>query len=347
MRRPTTVLVLIAIAVVALALLLRSGDDPNAVSTTTSTEADATQSTTSTLGGCDANSNDCEAVATTSSTTTTTPIGTLPDGVDACDLYDGISEIGEVTSSDLVEASGLALSRATDGVLWSHNDSGDGPILYAFGTDGEDLGSFEIPDAFALDWEDLAAGPGPDGTGAYLYVGDMGDNLGIRGGDVTVWRVPDGDPAELDGVFPESASMVLTMPDGPYDAEALFVDPVDQMIYVATKSNDVTRVFASPLAPASNPQTMELVATLFLDAEVSAADMSPDGGLIALRGYWTVWLWKRLPGESVADALTREPCLAPSPDERQGESITIGPDWTYYTVSEGSNPTVFGVKANP
>lgn len=337
MRRPTTVLALIAIAVVAVALLLRSGDEPEVGATTTS------EGTSSSL---DTSSTSQATSSTTSATTTTTPIVTLPDGVEACDLYDGIIETGTVSSSDLVEASGLALSRSTDGVLWAHNDSGDGPFLYAFGTDGEDLGSYEIPDAFTLDWEDIAVGPGPDGTGSFLYVGDMGDNLGIRGGDVAVWRVPDIDPAELDGAFPESSSMVLSMPDGPYDAEALFVDPVDQKIYVATKSRDVTRVFAAPLAPTSNPQEMELVATLFLDAEVSAADVSPDGGLIAFRGYWTVWLWDRLPGESVADALDREPCLAPSPEERQGESIAIAPSWTYYTVSEGSNPSIFAVEAN-
>ena len=75
------------------------------------------------------------------------------------------------------------------------------------------------------------------------------------------------------------------------------------------------------------------------------ADMSPDGGLIAFRGYRTVWMWDRLPGESVADALAREPCEAPSPEERQGEAITIDDSWSYFTVSEGSNPDIYFVQA--
>src|SRR6266568_6264490 len=34
-------------------------------------------------------------------------------------------------SPRLVESSGVAVSRAYPGVLWTHNDSGDGPYLYA------------------------------------------------------------------------------------------------------------------------------------------------------------------------------------------------------------------------
>jgi hypothetical protein len=32
---------------------------------------------------------------------------------------------------ELAESSGVAVSRTQPGVLWSHNDSGDGPTLYA------------------------------------------------------------------------------------------------------------------------------------------------------------------------------------------------------------------------
>ena len=263
----------------------------------------------------------------------------------ACDLYASIDTLGSVASSDLVEASGLAASRTTDDVLWSHNDSRGGPLLHAFSSAGADLGAFEVPGAFALDWEDIAAGPGPDGSGSFIYIGDMGDNFGIRGGDITIWRVPDVNPASIDNEFPDAYGFVVTMPDGPYDAEALFVDPVDRKLLVATKSSDVTLVFSIDLEPSESPAPMELVATLFLDAEVSGADMSPDGGLIAFRGYRTVWMWDRLPGESVADALAREPCEAPSPEERQGEAITIDDSWSYFTVSEGSNPDIYFVQA--
>ena len=53
-----------------------------------------------------------------------------------CDLYEDIEITGAVQSTDLVEASGLAVSRTASDVLWSHNDSRGGPTLFAIGTDG-------------------------------------------------------------------------------------------------------------------------------------------------------------------------------------------------------------------
>lgn len=263
----------------------------------------------------------------------------LPAG-DVCSLYSAIEVSGQVASSDLVEASGLAMSRQSPGVLWSHNDSRGGPLLYAFDTTGSDLGAFEVPDAFSLDWEDIAAGPGPDGTGGFLYVGDMGDNFGIRDGVVTLWRVPDVDPTAMTAAFPESVAIVLKMPDGPFDAEALFVDPVEPAIYVVTKSRSEAFVFKGPMSSESEPAQMELVATLFLDAEVSAADITADGSVIGFRGYQTVWMWERQPGQTISEALATDPCTAPSPDERQGESIAFDQAWGYYTVSEGEHPPI-------
>jgi hypothetical protein len=327
MRRPTTALAIIAIAVVAVALVLRSNrsDDaapaePGAPTTTASSSTDPEPS--STTG------------PTTSSSTSTTV--TVPPGIAACDLYDEIVVAGTVPSPDLVEASGLAASRTTPDVLWSHNDSRGGPFLYAFSPSGVDLGAHEVPDAFALDWEDMAAGPASDGTGSYLYVGDIGDNFGIRDGVVSVWRVPDIDPTQLEGQFPESLPITLAMPDGPHDAEALFIDPVEPALYIVTKSRSEAFVFKGPMTPANSPQEMELVSTLFLDAEVSAADISADGGIIAFRGYNTVWMWNRAPGQTIAEALAGSPCTAPSPDERQGESITFNLGLDYFTVSEGT-----------
>ena len=83
------------------------------------------------------------------------------------------------------------------------------------------------------------------------------------------------------------------------------------------------------------------MAILTLGAEVSGADISWDGRTIALRGYDTIWMWRKAAGATVADALSAEPCEAPSPDEVQGEAIAFLPDGEYQTVSEGAFPDVF------
>ena len=54
-------------------------------------------------------------------------------------------------SPRVVESSGVAVSRTYPDVLWTHNDSGDGPYLYATDLRGTDRGALLVPGAQALD----------------------------------------------------------------------------------------------------------------------------------------------------------------------------------------------------
>ena len=58
----------------------------------------------------------------------------------------------------LPEASGVAASHKSPGVLWSHNDSGE-PTLLAVGADGTSLGRLWVARAAVEDWEDIHVGP--------------------------------------------------------------------------------------------------------------------------------------------------------------------------------------------
>jgi hypothetical protein len=68
---------------------------------------------------------------------------------------------GTFRSARLIESSGVAASRTHAGILWTHNDSGDGPNLYATDLHGTDRGAVRVPGAAAVDWEDIALGPCP------------------------------------------------------------------------------------------------------------------------------------------------------------------------------------------
>jgi hypothetical protein len=329
MRRSTIALVVIAVAVVTFVLVLRAEDDtPGVASGTTSSTVRGTPETT---------------IPESTTLTLPAPGFELPAGSLVCDLYGTLTVTGTSTNGDLVEASGIAVSRTTPNVLWSHNDSRDGPRLYAFAPDGTDLGVFEVPGGYALDWEDMAAGPGPDGTGAYLYAGDIGDNFSIRDGVVAIHRVEDLDPASMTDSFPRSDPIPLVYPDGPHNAEGLFVDPIDPAVYIVTKTDDVAQVFRGPLDITGQQTEMELVASISLGDEVSGADISADGSIIAFRGYKTVWMWHRTSGQSIADALSAAPCEAPSPDERQGEAIAFDSTHSYFTISEDTNPAIYRI----
>jgi hypothetical protein len=319
-RRNWLFVLLIAVAAAVVAVVLAGNGD------TATPVAEATTTTRA------------PTTAATPSTTTAEPQpppSTLAVGTSVCEPYQAVSAVGTVASHALVETSGIVASRTAPGVIWAHNDSGDGPNIYAIGPDGEDLGSFAIDGGAAFDWEDMAIGPGPDSGRAYLYVGDIGDNFSIRQGQITVYRVPEPEPASMAALIPTIDAFTLQSPDGPHDFEALFI--ADESIYVATKDQETTLVYrtASPIDGASSVD-LEFVAALDLGAEVTAADVSWDGSIVAFRGYSTIWMWHRGPDMTIAEALTAAPCTVPSPDEIQGEALAFLSDGSIITVSEGA-----------
>src|ERR1043166_9285162 len=87
-----------------------------------------------------------------------------------------LERTGTFRSRKVRESSGVVVSRAHPGLLCTHNDSGDGPFLYAVNASGDVLGVFRVDGAQAEDWEDIALGPCPAARRRCLYIGDIGDN---------------------------------------------------------------------------------------------------------------------------------------------------------------------------
>ena len=77
-------------------------------------------------------------------------------------------QIATLEDRSIRESSGVVASRKNPGLFWTHNDSGDGPFVYAFDRAGRGRGTFRVEGAKALDWEDIAAGAGPEAGRAYL-----------------------------------------------------------------------------------------------------------------------------------------------------------------------------------
>ena len=250
---------------------------------------------------------------------------------------DGLLESPETVRLDvppLVEASGLAVSRTNEGVLWAHNDSGDTARVFAVGADGQRVDTFHLEGAQAIDWEDMAIGPTVDDAGQpiddqdALYVADIGDNDAVRQ-NVTLYRVPEPNLAVESYSAPSQLGPVeaypFQYPDGPRDAEALFIDRTDGSFYVIEKSltGGAVGVYRGSVAgwdaaPAV-PVTLERVGTIrpgrTIAASVTGADMTPAGDAIAVRTYGGVRLFPRPEGTSVIDALAAEPCRGPVPVE--------------------------------
>jgi hypothetical protein len=239
----------------------------------------------------------------------------------------------------LAESSGLAVSRAQPGVYWSHNDSGDGPNLYAIDVSGRLLATFQLAGAEARDWEDMDAGPcagdpGPAAPPVCLYLADIGDNDGVRPW-LTVYMVVE--PL----VSPEDASIrTLTWrsfryryPHGPDDAEALAVLP-DGEVTIVSKGRSGTIDFfrlrrdAIARAVASGEVLLAEYAgdsgirpDSRIGRNATGAAVSPDATTLAVRTYYEVFFF---PAVRDHDVVTwrgpGKPCFL-GDAESQGEAI--------------------------
>ena len=280
----------------------------------------------------------CSGACTSAAAAATVPV----PGNDFCGRVSPGVVAGAIGAPDLVELSGLAASHAFPGLLWANNDSGDAPRLFAMSDVGAPLGVFTIEGADAIDWEDIASGPGPDPGRSYIYIGDIGDNAAARD-HVTVYRVaePESAPDGIDGDLGGAEAIQLTYPGGPEDAEALLVDPQTGDLFIITKqlsgfSKVLTAaaadlvaaatvpmrevgVLAVPVTPQYDPNAaMALPSTM-----VTGADISPDGGVVLVRTYQQVLAFVRVEGQTVAEALAGAPCEAPQVGEPQGEAIAF------------------------
>ncbi|HYR07824.1 MAG TPA: hypothetical protein VEQ60_08655 [Longimicrobium sp.] len=268
--------------------------------------------------------------------------GPPPPAVALAQREEGAAENAVCTASgaprplgaEIHESSGVAVSRAHAGIFWTHNDSGE-PLLYAVDADGRTAGRVRITGAQVEDWEDVALAPCPSG-GDCLYVADIGDNDAERS-SITVYRVPEPAP----GAAASAAAEVIRLryPDGPHDAEALFV--LNGAIHVVTKgeSGPIVLYRAPASAGAGGEVTLEHVRTLSAgkvdrSERITGADASADGRWVVMRTLESASLYS-------AAELAGSGALAPrlvdlkGLDERQGEGIAFGPDGSLVVTSEG------------
>ena len=252
---------------------------------------------------------------------------------------------GEVTAFEITEASGVVASRQNPGVLWTHNDNGYPGHIFAISTNGTLLAHYFVPNVFFGDFEDIAIGPGASPQHQYIYLGDIGDN-NINRANIRIFRFPEpsiyayqaGNP-RFDAV-PLVQEIVLTYPDGPYDAEALMVDPMTGDLFIVTKQDPDARLYRATRAQldAGGPVQLSFIREMSFSGfrSVSAGDISWDGRLIALRRNGRAWVWTRSASQTVGDALATAGTQAKNANEPNGEGIGFhATGLGYFTISEG------------
>lgn len=250
------------------------------------------------------------------------------------DLYGRPSKLGALANKDLNESSGIVSSRTTTGLFWTHNDSGDGPFVYAIDARGTHKGVWRVTGATARDWEDIAIGPGPEAATSYLYIGDIGDNRGARA-EIRVYRVAepsikasDATSTKVKSIATKDAETIrLRYPNGAQDAETLLVHPQSGNVYIVTKVPLGNPVVYEAKAPLNTRDTTTLVRVgevslpVLFGGLLTGGDISPDGLRVALCDYQQGYELELPAAGSFNDVWKQTVTVVDLGDRKQGEGI--------------------------
>ncbi len=230
-----------------------------------------------------------------------------------------------IKDSRIPESSGLAESRRHPGVIYTFNDSGNLPRIYALGTDCHVKAVLTIAGAQNRDWEAMAIGPGG------LYIGDIGDNLNGAWPYVTVYRVPE--PSELRSRTLRATAYRVKYAAGPRNAEAMMIDPRTGRLYIASKEFGGSLYEGPKRLRTGGFNIMKRVGGAPLYATDAA--YAPDGRTFVIRSYWGATIYTA-PGKTLTDV--------DLPTQKQGEGITYTADGRSLLVgSEGVGQALWQV----
>jgi len=236
-----------------------------------------------------------------------------------CAVVNGPTELAEVE-----ETSGLAVSRRSPNILWSHNDSGNASVLFALDTTGTMRGRVRVP-VRTRDWEDISAAR--CASGPCLYIADIGDNARARR-QIQVYRVAEPAQDDKESAPPDVFNAVYA--DGRHNAEAMFVVGAD--LYIVTKDR-VGGVYRATVADSQN-LTFQRISQLGLET-VTDAEASPDEKTVVVRTPYEVAFYR---SEELARGGHTSYLRIPVKglQEPQGEGVAVDGD-TLYLSSEGGS----------
>ena len=186
--------------------------------------------------------------------------------------------------TEVSETSGLFFHN---GRLWTHNDSGGKPILYAL-----DTTTFEVVQRITLaqvknkDWEEVCT------DGESVFVGDFGNNKGSRK-NLRIFTFPlSALPAEGDTIiqvdsilfrFADQTNFEKRKHEHDYDCEAMFA--TDSCLYLLSKgwATGTTRLYRLPKTPGKH--VAEVVNSFDSQGLITGADYDRKSRTLVVVGY--------------------------------------------------------------
>lgn len=184
----------------------------------------------------------------------------------------------------LEESSGLI---GVGGAHWTHNDSGDDPVLYRIDPiSGLIEQEITLVNASNIDWEDIAQDI------AWIYVGDFGNNNGTRT-NLRIYRIAkDSIPASgndtvfadtLNFNYPDQTDFSSRPQNHNFDCEALLAKGDSLYLFSKNWVDFKTRLYRLPKTPGTF--TAELIDSFDVQTLITGADYNPETEQAVLIGY--------------------------------------------------------------
>jgi hypothetical protein len=241
--------------------------------------------------------------------------------------------------AEIDEASGLAVSRTHEGLVWTHNDGPEG-VLYGLelppgGGEARITSRVRVPGPF-LDVEDLELAACD--TGWCLYLADTGDNLERRPHVVVVW-IPEPAPGDSVVASDRVRRLELAFPDQPRDVEALAVLAAGDIHLLSKGRTGPPTWYRAPPAEGdeAGPRTLRVVGAVgegrpaVADLVTAATALPGAGHRVLVRSYQGLELHEVTAGGARRVAGPRSVAHLGEP---QGEALALAPDGALLLASE-------------
>ena len=234
--------------------------------------------------------------------------------------------VSQIADERIKESSGLALSAKHDDLVYTINDRGTSPLIYAVAlSTGEVVGTADISGLKVEDTESIAV----DAKGT-MWLGDLGDNDHVRE-NVAIFSFPEPGPGAK--TITKANRYPVKFPDGPVDVEGMLVHPTSSRVHLVSKIRDGSgTVFELPeLKPGSAATATDL--QIQAPVAVTDAAYTRGGDKALLRTNDDLWVydpttWKPLVQQDTPKLKQGESVAA----ERTGRTVLIG--------SEGKNSPI-------
>lgn len=243
----------------------------------------------------------------------------------------------------LNESSGVEFVKNTNSI-WTHNDSGNEPILYELSPDGELLREVKV-DAKNNDWEDITSDPKGN-----LYIGDFGNNYNERK-NLRIYKVDQKDlekkKVKVEKIKFSFEDQKKFPPKGKkriFDAEGFFY--FSDYLYIFTKSRIKKKIGKTNLyrIPAKEGKHIAKKIGTFENCPqkgcwITGADISDDGSKMVLISENNLILFTKYTGDKFFEGtVTKIPFEYQSQKEavcfKDNETVIITDE---RTLSSGGN----------